>query len=316
MSLWPLLLTIPNDFLSIYTQFGLGNFYRKVWANISIFCPHFSFFALYASLSRSLSAAKCKWQDISLRFWLPTHMSCGRWCTPLISQFPTARTAGMISLSKISMSPVSFLGAAAPQGVSPAPDWHSSCSPCSKNFLWLHLTRLGPQQTLCQVRVEVLQPFRKPFFERRKSLMSCFGLSSHLSSLGGRKNMSDCLLRSFYSCTCPLFRSGWAGKPGEMARACVYANRAAHFAFRNEELASVKSTVVWFKALPLRWRHQSESHAFTSICHFVWHFFLHHLHSAETAKPGKSGAFPPFSPSAVCPVVCLIMFFFGPPPSS
>jgi len=53
----------------------------------------------------------------------------------------------------------------------------------------------------------------------------------------------------------------------------VYANSAVFR--RNEELALVKSTLAWIypgSCLPPV-RHQSESHAFTCICHFVWRFF-------------------------------------------
>lgn len=125
-------------------------------------------------------------------------------------------------------------------------------------------------------------PFEKICLEWRP-LMSCFRTSHHT-----RIHQSDCLLRSFFSfCSCCE-----GGKtPRKIARACLCKQRKDFC--RNEELALVKSTLVCCTCTDFSpsLRHQSESHAFTSVCHFVWHFpfffFLPPLAFGTNCKAGK-----------------------------
>lgn len=153
-------------------------------------------------------------------------------------------------------------------------------------------------------------PFEKICLEWRP-LMSCFRTSHHTQI-----HQSDCLLRSFFSfCSCCE-----GGKtPRKIARACLCKQRKDFC--RNEELALVKSTLVCCTCTDFSpsLRHQSESHAFTSVCHFVWHFpffFLattcirHKLQSRESLAPRLLPIF------VVWTVVCLIMFFLKPQPST
>lgn len=193
------------------------------------------------------------------------------------------------------------------------PDWHFLLFQQVSAFDWSS-PAAGCRICVCLGRVApfllFFSPFEKICLEWRP-LMSCFRTSHHT-----RIHQSDCLLRSFFSfCSCCE-----GGKtPRKIARACLCKQRKDFC--RNEELALVKSTLVCCTCTDFSpsLRHQSESHAFTSVCHFVWHFpffFLattcirHKLQSRESLAPRLLPIF------VVWTVVCLIMFFLKPQPST